>query len=208
MPKIVDHEARRRDFIAAAYEIIMEEGLANTTVRAVAKKAGYTTGALVHYFKDKDELIREVLDYFGKEVRQRMRSAQREKTGRAALRETLFESLPTDARSASSWRVWLALWYHSETSPEMRKEERRRYREWIGRLSRMIDEAKNLGELPLSVDTRSEARALVALVDGLGVQYLMSGGRMGASGMIGMLDRHLDRLFAQTTSRTDRTRTR
>ena len=205
MPKIVDHEARRRDFIAAAYEIIMEEGLANTTVRAVAKKAGYTTGALVHYFKDKDELIREALDYFGKEVRQRMRSAQREQNGRAALRETLFESLPTDARSASSWRVWLALWYHSESSPEMREEERRRYREWIGRLARMIDDAKDLGELPSSVDARAEARALVALVDGLGVQYLMSGGRMSASEMSNMLDRHLDRLFAQTTPRTGRT---
>jgi AcrR family transcriptional regulator len=195
MPKIVDHDARRRDFVAAAYAIIMEEGLANTTVRAIAKKAGYTTGALVHYFKDKDELIREALDYFGKEVRTRMRSAHREQTGRAALRETIVETLPTDARSASSWRVWLALWYHSESSAEMREEERRRYREWIGRLTRMINEAKSLGELPKSTNARAEARALVALVDGLGVQFLMSGGRMSAAEMTGMLDRHLDRLF-------------
>ncbi|NJN52912.1 MAG: TetR/AcrR family transcriptional regulator [Gammaproteobacteria bacterium] len=65
MPKIVDHDARRRDFIAAAYATIMEQGLANTNLRAVAKKAGYTTGALVHYFADKEELIREALDYFG-----------------------------------------------------------------------------------------------------------------------------------------------
>ena len=195
MPKIVDHEARRRDFIAAAYAIIMEEGLANTTVRAIAKKAGYTTGALVHYFTDKDELIREALDFFGKEVRTRMRSAHREQTGRAALRETILETLPTDARSASSWRVWLALWYHSESSAEMREEERRRYREWIGRLTRMIQEAKSLGELPKSINARAEARALVALVDGLGVQFLMSSGRMSAAEMTGMVDRHLDRLF-------------
>ena len=46
MPKVVDHDARRRDFIKAAYETITENGLANTTVRAVARKAGYTTGAL------------------------------------------------------------------------------------------------------------------------------------------------------------------
>ena len=195
MPKIVDHEARRRDFIAAAYAIIMEEGLANTTVRAIAKKAGYTTGALVHYFTDKDELIREALDFFGKEVRTRMRSAHREQTGRAALRETILETLPTDARSASSWRVWLALWYHSESSAEMREEERRRYREWIGRLTRMIQEAKSLGELPKSINARAEARALVALVDGLGVQFLMSSGRMSAAEMTGMVDRHLERLF-------------
>ena len=201
MPKIVDHEARRRDFIAAAYQTIMEEGLANTTVRAVAKKAGYTTGALVHYFADKEELIREALDYFGREVRGRMQSAHRQQTGRAALRETVLESLPTDKRSASSWRVWLALWYHSESSTDMRTEERRRYREWIGRLARMIDESKSLGELPASIDARAEARTLVALVDGLGVQFLMSSARMSAAEMTSVVDRHLDRLYGTPHSR-------
>jgi AcrR family transcriptional regulator len=205
LPKIVDHEARRRDFIAAAYQTIMEEGLAHTTVRAVAKKAGYTTGALVHYFKDKDELIREALDYFGKEVRGRMQSAHREQRGRAALRETIVESLPTDARAASSWRVWLALWYHSESSADMREEERRRYREWIGRLARTIDESKSLGELPKTLDAREEARMIVALVDGLGVQYLMAGGRMSAVQMTAAIDRYLDRLYA---SKAGSTRTR
>jgi AcrR family transcriptional regulator len=61
VPTVVDHDARRRDFIKAAYETITECGLANTTVRAVARKAGYTTGALVHYFGDKEELIRLAL---------------------------------------------------------------------------------------------------------------------------------------------------
>ena len=75
MPKVVDHDARRRDFVKAAYETITENGLANTTVRAVARKAGYTTGALVHYFGDKNELIRLALDYSGEVVRDRMVAA-------------------------------------------------------------------------------------------------------------------------------------
>ena len=74
MPKVVDHDERRQDFIKAAYKTILESGLANTTVRAVAKKAGYTTGALVHYFGDKDELIRLALDYSGEQVRARMQT--------------------------------------------------------------------------------------------------------------------------------------
>jgi hypothetical protein len=118
-------------------------------------------------------------------------------------------SLPTDSRAASSWRVWLALWYHSEASPEMREEERRRYREWIGRLARMIEESKTLGELPGTIAARDEARMLVALVDGLGVQFLMSGARMGASEMSATIDRHLDRLYAtpgQSNSRKRKAR--
>lgn len=127
-----------------------------------------------------------------------MQSAHVDQRGRAALRETLVESLPTDKRSASSWRVWLALWYHSEASSDMRDEERRRYREWIGRLSKMLDESKVLGELDDAVNSRREARALVALVDGLGVQFLMSAGRMSARQMIEMIDLAVDRLYAPT----------
>ena len=66
MPKIVDHESRRRDFIEAAYQSLLEEGLAKTTIRGVARRAGYTSGALVHYFSDKDELIRQALEENGK----------------------------------------------------------------------------------------------------------------------------------------------
>lgn len=196
MPKIVDHAARRRDFIEAAYATIVEEGLDNTTVRGVAKKAGYTTGALVHYFKDKEELIRAVLDHFGDEMRQRMANAHEARSGRTALRATLIEALPTDRRTGVSWKIWLALWYHSEANTAMRDEQRRRYREWFGRVSEMLEESRELGELPTKLDIEAEARAIVALVDGLGVQYLMSGGRLSGKRLVGMLDRYLERLYS------------
>lgn len=191
----MDHEARRRDFIEAAYQTILEEGLARTTVRAVAERAGYTTGALVHYFADKDELIRHVLEENGNAVRKRMVGAQRAHRGRRALREVLLEALPTDKASGSSWRIWLALWYHSEESLSMRQEERRRYREWIGRISEILQQSVELGELPADADVATEARLLVALTDGLGVQYLMANGRMSARKLTELVDRQLDRLF-------------
>ncbi|MEZ5559023.1 MAG: TetR family transcriptional regulator C-terminal domain-containing protein [Pseudomonadales bacterium] len=195
MPKIVDHEARRRDFIDAAYQSILEDGLARTTIRAVARRAGYTTGALVHYFKDKDELIRHVLEENGKQVRLRMQEARSAAQGRRALREVMLEALPTNRVSGASWRIWLALWYHSEETAAMRREERRRYTEWIGRLSEILEECVALGELRATADLSREARSLVALVDGIGVQYLMNNGRLAAREVTAMLDAYLEKLF-------------
>ena len=195
MPKVVDHEARRKDFVEAAYQSILEEGLAKTTIRSVAERAGYTTGALVHYFRDKDELIRHVLEENGKAVRLRMRTAQRAYRGREALREVLLEALPTDKRSGSSWRIWLALWYHSEESTAMRAEERRRYKEWLGRVSEILAESVQLAELPNDLLVNDEAKALVAFADGLGVQYLMANGRMPAKQIVRLLDGYLSRLY-------------
>jgi AcrR family transcriptional regulator len=65
-------------------------------VRAVARKAGYTTGALVHYFGDKNELIRLALDYSGEVVRDRMVAVHQRQRGRNALREIIVEALPLD----------------------------------------------------------------------------------------------------------------
>ena len=196
MPKVVDHDARRRDFVKAAYETITENGLANTTVRAVARKAGYTTGALVHYFGDKNELIRLALDYSGEVVRDRMVAAQQRLRGRKALREIIVEALPLDKQRDANWRVWLALWYHSEDNEDMRSEEKRRYREWTGRLGRALGESVSDGEIAKSTDVKLEVQALVAFIDGLGVQHLMSSRGMSAKRLTILLDRYLDRLYA------------
>jgi len=192
----VDHDARRRDFVKAAYETITENGLANTTVRAVARKAGYTTGALVHYFGDKNELIRLALDYSGEVVRDRMVAAQQRLRGRKALREIIVEALPLDKQRDANWRVWLALWYHSEDNEDMRSEEKRRYREWTGRLGRALGESVSDGEIAKSTDVKLEVQALVAFIDGLGVQHLMSSRGMSAKRLTILLDRYLDRLYA------------
>ena len=199
MPKVVDHSKRRQDFIDAAYETILERGLERTTVRAVANKAGYTTGALVHYFGGKDELIQQALSQFGSEIRTRMLTAQNTSRGRDALRQLMLAALPTNKESADRWRVWLAMWYQSETSSEMRAEQRSRYSEWLGRIEMVLQQSVEDGELPASVSTTDEARALVALIDGTGVQYLMSGARGSKKKMTALVDRCLTRLYDTPT---------
>ena len=57
MPKVVDHEERRAELAAAVWRLASREGLEAVTVRRVAEEAGWSTGALVHYFADKEELI-------------------------------------------------------------------------------------------------------------------------------------------------------
>ena len=44
-------------FITAADEIIKEVGIENTTVRKIAKKAGYNSSTIYNYFNDFDHLI-------------------------------------------------------------------------------------------------------------------------------------------------------
>jgi AcrR family transcriptional regulator len=57
MPKVVDHEQRREELAAAVWRIASRDGLDAVTIRAVANEAGWSTGALHHYFADKEDLL-------------------------------------------------------------------------------------------------------------------------------------------------------
>ncbi|GAA4475554.1 hypothetical protein GCM10023094_13190 [Rhodococcus olei] len=52
-----DHEAKRAELLRAATAVIAEEGYVNASLRKVAQRAGYTTGAVTYYFANKKELV-------------------------------------------------------------------------------------------------------------------------------------------------------
>ena len=52
-------EARRRDLLAAALDLVAEGGPQAATVRAIAGRAGVTPGLIRHYFGTKEALLAE-----------------------------------------------------------------------------------------------------------------------------------------------------
>src|SRR5438045_2417986 len=53
-----DVEGHRARLSAAAWAVLAERGLAGLTVRAVAERAGCSTGLVMHTFPDKRALLR------------------------------------------------------------------------------------------------------------------------------------------------------
>lgn len=57
-----DRDARRRDVLTAATEIIEESGWDGFSIRAIASRAGVSTGAVYQWFSGKDEIFGELFD--------------------------------------------------------------------------------------------------------------------------------------------------
>ena len=195
MPRRADHAARREGIVDAARAIIMERGIDRTTVRLIAQRAGFTTGALVHYFGGKSELIRQALERFGHEVRGEMRQIGEGHRGRDGLRLLLRATLPIAADARGRWQVWLEMWEGAEANSLLRNEVNSRYAEWIGRVTIFIEQSIEDGELSEATDARLEAERLVALIDGLGVQHLMNLGSGSPERMTQQLEITLERLY-------------
>lgn len=63
----------RKQIIAAAEELFLSEGLKNVSMRSIAQKIGYSATTIYIYFKNKEELIKELIksnyDEFVQEIR-------------------------------------------------------------------------------------------------------------------------------------------
>lgn len=53
---------RRRQIFDTAIHLFIQNGVANTSMREIAKAVGITTGGLYHFVKSKDEIIRMVAE--------------------------------------------------------------------------------------------------------------------------------------------------
>jgi AcrR family transcriptional regulator len=175
MPKKVDHNQRREAFLQAAYRIIKKRGFAGVTVRAVAKEAGFTTGALVHYVDSMDQLLVEASEYAARDVRDKMQAAEALEDPLIALREVLYLALPSDEDKRGNWNYFLGFWERSVYNAAVRRVTHLRYREWLKRTAGLIRRARNAGDLPRDVDVALASRACVALIDGIATQVLRSG---------------------------------
>jgi AcrR family transcriptional regulator len=173
MPKIVDHEERREELAAAVWRLAARDGLDSVTTRSVATEAGWSTGALHHYFSDKEELLlfafRTVADRIGR----RVSAAQMAATDPLGLTSELLSiGLPLDAERRAETRVWFAFLGLALTRPVLARAQRAAYRQWRRLVADALRAAQEQGQVDSGVDVEREAAGLVALVDGLAVQAM------------------------------------
>ncbi len=188
MAKRADLSERREVFAAAALRVIMKSGVGGLTVREVSREAGFTTGALTHYFQSKDQLLIEASEYSARLMRPRMEKLARNASAIEALRKVVWEALPLTAKSRHLWRIWLGFWERSSYNPKVARVMRARYDEWRGRLSMLIRRASSEGQARVDLDPDQAAQELVALVDGIGVQVVLGVGRIPAARQRAMVD--------------------
>ncbi len=197
MPKIVDHDAERHRLAGAACRTIAKAGLEGTTLRAIAEEARCSTGPLVHYFGDKNQILIHALRHASRETGMRMLDVHSREKGRAALREMAAEGLPLDELRRAEWRVWLAFWGQALAGADLAAEQNRRYTAWRRLMQAVFLQAQTDGELHGRFDPEREAVLLVAFIDGIGIQAMFEPERLDPQYQLDLLDGHLGRLFRE-----------
>lgn len=192
MPRVVDPDQRRAVLAAAAIRVIAENGLEGTKLREVASEAGWTTGALTHYFSDKRELLKFAMQSSLEHLHSRHLADIAVRGD--ALSVVLEQALPLDEDRLRHWKVTLALTTQSFTDPELAQLKRRAYRRWRRSIAAALAEGITDGRFSAGLDPENTADELIALVDGVALQALFDPERWPAEKQLSFLSRHVSSL--------------
>jgi AcrR family transcriptional regulator len=168
VPKIVDHDVQREKFVIAAMRLIARQGLEGVTMRAVAKEAGLSYGSLFHYFDSKDELLMHAVRYSTSAQTQRLNEYSSQHTGLKALEHLLCDDAIMNESSRDSWMVWMTFLYKAAVQKPFAEMNAELIEGWLARIARLLEEARDSGEVSATLDIEKEAMAAWAFSAGIG----------------------------------------
>jgi AcrR family transcriptional regulator len=201
MPKLVDHEQRRSELGAAVWRVIRRDGVEAASVRRVAQEAGWSAGALRHYFSTQTELLSFAIQMVVERIEARVGALAPPADPREAVEQRLHELLPLDKERRAENEVWLAFTGRALVDPQLRARHEEVDEELRRACLGALEELGSAGRLRPGLDLELEAERLHGLLDGLALHTAMRPHRMSPRLIRSVLARHLDSLGAEGDGR-------
>lgn len=189
MPKIVDHDQRRRELAGAVQRVIARDGVAEVSIRTVAAESGWSSGALRHYFATRDELLAFACEQVIEQVTARIVDMPTDGPVREVVRRILLETMPVDAARHTESAIAFGFLALGLGDPALARVQRLHFQSMFELCVRVVaalaPDAGDRARLTL-------ARRMHAVVDGLTVHVLA--GHLTVDEMVAELDAFLAEL--------------
>ncbi len=173
MPKIVDHDHKRKIIAETAWKIIETEGIERASIRRIASEAGMSTGALRHYFSNQDELLLFIMEYFLARGRERSENISWSTNPLNAVRETLLELVPVNQDKQTETGVWLVFAIRSLTSAALNaKKDELTEGEYI-LMEALLEILIKAGYINKTINIEIATLRLAVIIEGLSIHALL-----------------------------------
>jgi AcrR family transcriptional regulator len=189
-------DSKRIGALSATLRVIARDGLEKTTIRSIAKEAGCSAGSLAHYFRDKEDILRQALELADARISKRMADIISESEPNLALREVLAQVLPIDDDRTVELTLDVNFWGKALIHPELRGLEHEDHDRWRNIVLGLVSSIESSNKSSLSAQDLTDV--LIAFLDGLGLQALIYPELFPADRQLELLDLQLSRLGLRT----------
>jgi AcrR family transcriptional regulator len=180
VPKAVDHSERRDALADAVLRLVARGGVRAVTLREVAEEAGWSTGALNHYFNGKNDLLAGALKRAMHLITEQVAVASQLPDAREALEQMLVQVLPVNDTRLAFARVWLSFCGEAVGGDAIRAYLAASDATWRRDLAETVQRGQTAGLFDPELDPDWVAEQLGALVDGLSTRTVIQGQRVTA----------------------------
>ncbi|MBO8203315.1 TetR family transcriptional regulator [Streptomyces smyrnaeus] len=182
----------REQVLAAAMEMIAERGLDRLTMAALGREVGMSSGHLVYYFKTKDELLLQTLQWSEEQLGAARRAALARRTPVRERLDALVELYLPHGHRDPHWALWLEVWNRSQSGDdEVRARQLELELSWHRDLVALLVEGMAQGEFA-AVDADRFATRTRALLDGFGTHLVVGLPGMDRELALGHVRDHFD----------------
>lgn len=159
----------REDVLAAVMATVAARGLDGLTMAGLGREVGMSSGHLLYYFRTKDELLLQTLEWSENRLGAERRSLlSRPGTVRERLDAYISLYLPAGHRDPH-WTLWLEVWNRSRDADDTARARQAAIEgAWHRDLVALLAEGGSRGEFR-RVDAERYATRLRALLDGFSV---------------------------------------
>ncbi|KAB2349434.1 TetR/AcrR family transcriptional regulator [Actinomadura rudentiformis] len=201
MPKVVDHEARRRRLAEAVWALTVRDGLEGVTLRKVAAEAGVSMGQVQHYYGSMEKLVGDAVARAVHALNAKIESSIQEAAVRAGgtasaetmLRSCLHAMLARDEESLRLLRLSVAVLGKAVSDPAMAGVLAPGDDELLSFTAGLINDARAERGTPARGDARLDADICWSLAVSLGVDIAIGHRARDEAGRL--LDYHLENVL-------------
>ena len=172
MPKIVDHDERRRVIVEALWRVVARDGAHEVSVRHVAAEAGMPKSSIGHYVGTMPQLMGLAVDQLVQENTEYLLSLDLLSLDADKAAEVLYTLVPVSERRRHMSGVWLLLASQAGADPEFAEVLHRLNASVAEGLRDLLRGMREQGMIDSRRDIDAEVRRLHALIDGLALQCM------------------------------------
>lgn len=175
MPKIVDHDQRRREIVEATWRIIARDGIESVTMRHLAEQMGMANGALARYFSSKGEILGAALAYAFEATNRRFEAVGGPSLrGTAAMRAFLHEAFPFEEVTRLEALIVTPFFVYAQHDEKLRMLWVDCMRSWEDEmLGRIFAEMIEDGDARPGLDVAAAADLLFTVISGVQAHALL-----------------------------------
>jgi AcrR family transcriptional regulator len=181
------------------WRVIRRDGVERASVRTVADEAGWSPGALLHYFATESELLAFAMRLVVERIEARV-AALDAADPRRAVEQVVYELLPLDDERRAENEVWLAFTDRALIAAELRAQHDEVHDALQQACVTALETLAAAGRASTGLATAVQAERLHALLDELAVHTALRPDLMRPEHIAAVMRLHLDGLENETGS--------